>query len=321
MATRIEVKVPDIGDFKDIPVIEVLVKPGDTVEEEASLVTLESDKATMDVPSPVDGVVKELKVKVGDKVSEGSLILTVEAAVRHPSPQPLAASGRGSAPASTPLIRFRPAVGGVIEVQVPDIGDFKDVPVIEVLVKVGDTVKPEDALVTLESDKATMDVPSPAAGKISAIKVKVGDKVSEGSVILTLSTDAAAPTRNLPAAKLRRRAQLRATRRPASAGRRQLHLQRQRRRRMRDARAGRGPGRLFRGVPQRRPRDEDGAGRALCDAGRRVPQRRLHSVEGALAHGRGHGRSERAGRARHRLRRAAIDLPKLRGFKEAWSRS
>jgi pyruvate dehydrogenase E2 component (dihydrolipoamide acetyltransferase) len=184
MAAATDVKVPDIGDFKDVPVIEVLIKPGDTVKAEDSLVTLESDKATLDVPSPLAGVVKEVNVKVGDKVSEGTLIARVDGGgeAKAPAAAPAAKSSVSPPPAPTS------APGGVAEVRVPDIGDFKDVPVIEVLVKVGDTVKAEDALVTLESDKATMDVPAPLSGTVAAISVKVGDKVSEGTVVLTLST-------------------------------------------------------------------------------------------------------------------------------------
>src|SRR5208282_1734069 len=194
--STIEVKVPDIGDFKDVPVIEVFVKPGDVVKAEESLVTLESDKATMDVPAPVAGTVAQLKVKVGDKVSEGSPILTLEAtgaraasappAAAAPD-RPLAATAQATAPSApaTPTPAAPPGSAS-IPVKVPDIGDFKDVPVIEILVRPGDRVKPEDALVTLESDKATMDVPAPAAGVVREVKVKVGDKVSEGSVILLL---------------------------------------------------------------------------------------------------------------------------------------
>ena len=180
----IEVKVPDIGDFKDVPVIEVMVKAGDAVKAEDALVSLESDKATMEVPSPRAGTVKSLAVKVGDKVSEGSVILLLEegagAAAAAGAGAPKSAVSAPPAPTSAPA--------GVAEVRVPDIGDFKDVPVIEVLVKVGDAVKAEDALVTLESDKATMDVPAPLSGVVKELKVKVGDKVSEGSVVLTLSS-------------------------------------------------------------------------------------------------------------------------------------
>jgi dihydrolipoamide dehydrogenase len=202
MAT-IEVKVPDIGDFKDVPVIEVLVKPGEEIKTEAPLVTLESDKATMDVPSPVDGVVKEIKVKVGDKVSEGSPILTIEAEVAPAGVAPREkVTGAGHTTASgAPAADYGAAgVYESIDVRVPDIGDFKDVPVIEVHVKAGDTVKAEDPLVTLESDKATMDVPSPSGGTVGEVKVKVGDKVSEGTLIITLSTGAVAAKAAAPAA-------------------------------------------------------------------------------------------------------------------------
>src|SRR5215510_7153362 len=167
---NIEVKVPDIGDFKEVPIIDVLVRPGDRVKTEDSLITLESDKASMDVPSPLDGVVKELKVKVGDRISEGSLILIAEAEVAPAgvAPREKVKEGGHSTGEGAPVADFGAASGvyETVEVRVPDIGDFKDVPVIEVLVKPGDTIKPEDPLVTLESDKATMDVPSPAAGTV-----------------------------------------------------------------------------------------------------------------------------------------------------------
>ncbi|MGC5886429.1 dihydrolipoyllysine-residue acetyltransferase [Ralstonia pseudosolanacearum] len=195
MSQVVEIKVPDIGDYKDVPVIELHVKAGDTVSAEDSLVTLESDKATMDVPSPKSGVVKEVKIKVGDAVSEGSLVLLLEeqGATAAPAPQPApapapvaaalapAAQAPVSAPAAQPA-----AGGGTIEVKVPDIGDYKDVPVIEISVKVGDKVEAEQSLITLESDKATMDVPSPAAGTVKDIRVKVGDAVSEGTLIVVL---------------------------------------------------------------------------------------------------------------------------------------
>ena len=192
----IEVKVPDIGDFKEVPIIDVLVRPGDRVKTEDSLITLESDKASMDVPSPLDGVVKEIKVKVGDKVSEGSLILIAEAQVAPAgvAPREKVREGGHATGEGAPVADYGAASGvyAAIEVRVPDIGDFEDVPVIDVAVKSGDQVKPEDPLVTLESDKASMDVPSPAAGTVKEVNVKVGDKVSEGSLILTLTTGVAA---------------------------------------------------------------------------------------------------------------------------------
>jgi pyruvate dehydrogenase E2 component (dihydrolipoamide acetyltransferase) len=180
-----QVVVPDIGDFKEVEVIEVLVKPGDAVTKEQSLITLESDKATMEIPSPSDGVVQSMKVKVGDKVSKGSPILELDA------------KGPEKKPAEAPKPASK-ANGGTQTVAVPDIGDFKEVEVIEVLVKPGDTVGKEQSLITLESDKATMEIPSPGAGRVQSIKVKVGDKVSKGSAILVLEgqtgkVEAAAP--------------------------------------------------------------------------------------------------------------------------------
>jgi pyruvate dehydrogenase E2 component (dihydrolipoyllysine-residue acetyltransferase) len=188
---KIDVKVPDIGDFNDVPVIEVLVKPGDVVKVDQSLITLESDKATMDVPSPAAGRVAEIVAKVGDKVSMGTLIARLdEAAGEAPKAAAQAAPAKAAAPPAAPA-KAAPAKVQPIDIAIPDIGDFKDVPVIEILVKEGDTVEAEQPIVTLESDKATMDVPSPAAGKIASIAVKVGDKVSMGSVIAKL--DAGGP--------------------------------------------------------------------------------------------------------------------------------
>jgi dihydrolipoamide dehydrogenase len=204
MADLIEVKVPDIGDFKDVPIIEVLVHPGDRVKAEDPLITLESDKASMDVPSPVDGVVKELKVKVGDKVSQGALILIAEAeaAPAGVAPREKVRGGGHATGEGAPVADYGAASGvyAAIEVRVPDIGDFKDVPVIEVAVKSGDQVKPEDPLITLESDKASMEVPSPSAGTVKDVNVKIGDKVSEGSLILTLATGVAGVASGAPAA-------------------------------------------------------------------------------------------------------------------------
>ncbi len=210
MANIVEVKVPDIGDFKDVPVIELLVKVGDTVKAEDSLVTLESDKATMDVPSPVSGVVTELKLKVGDKVAEGSLVALIDSAAtgQAAAPAPAAVAAAPAAPAaSAPASPAASAASAAVEVRVPDIGDFKDVPIIELLVKVGDTVKAEDSLMTLESDKATMDIPSPVSGVVSELKVKVGDKVAEGVLLAlvnvgaggTAAAVAAAPAVSAPA--------------------------------------------------------------------------------------------------------------------------
>ena len=196
MSNVFDIKVPDIGDFKDVPVIEIFVKVGQTVKAEDPLVSLESEKATMDVPAPLSGVVKEVRVKLGDKVSEGSVIMLLE--------------GEGGAAAAAPAEVAKPSVSappsavsapaGLAEVRVPDIGDFKDVPVIEIFVKEGQTVKAEDPLVSLESEKATMDVPAPLSGVVKEVRVKLGDKVSEGSVIMTLATGDARAAAAAPSA-------------------------------------------------------------------------------------------------------------------------
>jgi pyruvate dehydrogenase E2 component (dihydrolipoamide acetyltransferase) len=201
----VEVKVPDIGDFKDVEIIELLVKPGDRVAAEQSLITVESDKASMEIPSSAAGVVKELKVKLGDKVSEGSVLLMLEGegAAASPSPQPSPQEGEGAKTASAPPPAPSPApagegpsegAGGPIEVTVPDIGDFAEVAVIEVFIKPGDSIKVEQSLVTVESDKASMEIPSSHAGVVKEVKVKLGDKVSKGSVLAVLEATNGAPT-------------------------------------------------------------------------------------------------------------------------------
>jgi len=203
MADLIEARVPDIGGHDNVPVIEVLIKAGDRVEKEQSLITLESDKATMEVPAPFAGTVKEVKLKVGDEVSEGVLIALIEAegAAAAPAPakaEPAKAAAPAPAKAAAPAKAepaAAPADGAatIREARVPDIG-HDNVPVIEVLVKVGDSVAKDQSLITLESDKATMEVPAPFAGVVKELKVKVGDELSEGSVIALIeSSDAAAP--------------------------------------------------------------------------------------------------------------------------------
>jgi dihydrolipoamide dehydrogenase len=187
--SAVEIPVPDIGDFSDVPVIEVHVRPGDVVAVDDPLVTLESDKATMDVPSPSAGTVSELRVAVGDSVSQGSVLVVLEAE-GAPGLPPKEHVHEGGHPDPGEKTGYGSASGvyDKIEVSVPDIGDFEAVPVIEVLVNAGDTVAADDPLITLESDKATMDVPAPAAGTVVAVKVKVGDTVSAGHPILDLST-------------------------------------------------------------------------------------------------------------------------------------
>jgi pyruvate dehydrogenase E2 component (dihydrolipoamide acetyltransferase) len=200
-----EVKVPDIGGFNDVPVIEVLVAAGDTIEKDAPLVSLESDKATMEVPSTLAGVVKDIKVKVGDKVSEGSVLISIETADAAPAPAPAAAAPAAVAPAPAapaPVAATAPAPAAtapaanapatVTELLVPDIGGFTNVPVISVFISTGDVVDKDAPLVELESEKATMEVPATSAGKIRDVKVRVGDKVSQGDVLAIVETAAAA---------------------------------------------------------------------------------------------------------------------------------
>ncbi|MBD8050957.1 dihydrolipoyllysine-residue acetyltransferase [Limnohabitans radicicola] len=194
----VEVQVPDIGDFDEVTVIELLVKVGDTVKAEQSLITVESDKASMEIPSSTAGVVKEMRVALGDKVKQGSVVLVVEAAGAAAAPVAApAAAVAAPAPAAAPVVAApaaAPALGPV-EVRVPDIGDFKDVAVIEVMVKPGDTIKVEQSLITVESDKASMEIPSSAAGVLKELKVKVGDTVNIGDLLAVLegAVAAAAP--------------------------------------------------------------------------------------------------------------------------------
>lgn len=197
MSNLIEVKVPDIGDFKDVEVIEVLVKVGDTIAAEQSLITVESDKASMEIPSSTAGVVKEVIVKLGDKVNEGVVLLRVESAGAAAAPAAAPVSSATAAPApvaapAAPAAVSTAVASGPIQVAVPDIGDFDAVEVIEILVKVGDTVAAEQSLITVESDKASMEIPSSAAGVVKEIKVKLGDKVSQGTPLLVLEGAAAA---------------------------------------------------------------------------------------------------------------------------------
>ncbi|EGT3623558.1 pyruvate dehydrogenase complex dihydrolipoyllysine-residue acetyltransferase [Morganella morganii] len=178
-----EVHVPDIGG-DEVDVTEIMVSVGDTVTEEQSLITVEGDKASMEVPSPMAGVVKEIKVAVGDKVSTGSLIMVFEVEGAAPAAQPAAAAPAPAAAA--------PAVAADKEIHVPDIGG-DEVDVTEIMVSVGDTVTEEQSLITVEGDKASMEVPSPMAGKVKEIKVAVGDKVKTGSLIMVFEVAGAAP--------------------------------------------------------------------------------------------------------------------------------
>jgi pyruvate dehydrogenase E2 component (dihydrolipoamide acetyltransferase) len=221
MAT--EIKVPDLGDFKDVEVIDVLVKPGDQIDVDTPLLTLETEKATMDVPSTAAGVITSLALKKGDRVSKGSLIGQIEA--KDAGGVPPAAlnkkSGTTEEPTSTSSISLeqsernagapakaeapsQPAAAGSAagggEVRVPDLGDFKDVEVIDVLVKPGDRIDVDTPLLTLETEKATMDVPSTAAGVVKSLALKKGDRVSKGALIGLLEGGAAPAAKAAPEA-------------------------------------------------------------------------------------------------------------------------
>nr|WP_321240195.1 pyruvate dehydrogenase complex dihydrolipoyllysine-residue acetyltransferase [uncultured Tolumonas sp.] len=182
-AAQLEVNVPDIGGDQ-VAVTEILVKVGDTVDADQSLLTVEGDKASMEVPAPFAGVVKEIKVALGDKVATGSLIMVFEVAGAAPAAAPVAAA---SAP-----VAAAPAVAAVKEVNVPDIGG-DEVAVTEILVKVGDSVDADQSLITVEGDKASMEVPAPFAGVVKALKIAVGDKVKTGSLIMEFEVAGAAP--------------------------------------------------------------------------------------------------------------------------------
>ena len=226
----IEIKVPDIGDFDAVTVIELMVKPGDTVAVDQSLITVESDKASMEIPSSAACVVKELKVALGSKVSEGTVVLLLEVAQASSagaSAAPSAAAPASAAPVATaatastaPAAPSAPAAAsGPLQVLVPDIGDFKDVTVIELMVKVGDAVRLEQSLITVESDKASMEIPSSAAGTVREIKVKLGDKVNIGDLIAVLegSQPAAASSASAAAAAAAPAQAVTAAAAPASA--------------------------------------------------------------------------------------------------------
>ena len=177
-----EVHVPDIGG-DEVEVTEIMVAIGDSIEEEQSLLTVEGDKASMEVPAPFAGVLKEIKIATGDKVSTGSLVMIFE----------VAGSGAVAAPVAVVApVAAAPAVAAAKEVHVPDIGG-DEVEVTEIMVAVGDTVEEEQSLITVEGDKASMEVPAPFAGTIKEIKIATGDKVSTGSLIMIFDVVGAAP--------------------------------------------------------------------------------------------------------------------------------
>ena len=199
MASVEAILLPDIGDFSEVEIIEILVAPGDRIEPDQSLLTLESDKATMEIPAPKGGLVREILVKIGDKVGKGAKILTLESADETLADAGIAAqtaaappSPAATATAPSPMVPRTALASATVSVVVPDIGDFAEVPVIEILIAPGDRVEVDQSLLTLESDKATMEIPSPNAGVVEQLAVKIGDKVGQGDLILTLRADAGA---------------------------------------------------------------------------------------------------------------------------------
>ncbi len=205
LSNHTEVRVPDIGDFTDVDVIEVLVAPGDEVQRDDALITLETDKAAMDVPSPAGGRVAKLEISVGDKVSQGDLILLLESSREAAEAAREQAGGTGKPAEAAPPPQMEPGAGAAAaaaaasEVRVPDIGEFSGVEIIEVMVAPGRHVAAEDPLITLESDKAAMDVPAPFAGTVTELRVTTGDKVSEGDLILLLQGEAGTAPAAAPA--------------------------------------------------------------------------------------------------------------------------
>jgi pyruvate dehydrogenase E2 component (dihydrolipoamide acetyltransferase) len=200
MSTK-NIIVPDIGDLDEVEVIEILVSVGDTIQAEDSLITVESDKASMEIPSSDAGVVKEIKVEIGGMVKEGSLVIVLDVAdsaaaapavEAAPEPAPVAAPAAAApAPVEAAPVAAAPVSAGPKEIVIPDIGDVDEVEVIEILVSVGDTVQAEDSLITVETDKASMEIPCSDAGTVKEIKVNIGDTVAKGSVVVVL--DAVAP--------------------------------------------------------------------------------------------------------------------------------
>ena len=192
MASSIDIVVPDLGDFTDVEIIEVLVSEGDRVEREDGLVTLETDKASMDVPAPDDGVIESITVATGDRINSGDVIGRMAVAAGGQEPEAPSAQQQEAAPASSPEAPVA-AAGGERTLLVPDIGDFDDVDVIEVPVVEGQEIAAEDSLITLETDKASMDVPAELGGRIVSVAVAVGDKVSKDSPIAVIDAGGGEP--------------------------------------------------------------------------------------------------------------------------------
>ena len=189
MSMTKEIPIPDIGGATDVTVIEIAVAPGDQIAKDDALLTLEGDKATMDIPAPFAGTIKELKVAVGDKVGQGSIIMTMDTVAAAPATKT----------AAEPPPASNANTNTTAVIQIPDIGQSASVDVIEVSIQVGDVIAKEQTLITLEGDKATMDIPASVAGKVTKILVKVGDKVKTGSSVCEVVVSAESATAKMPA--------------------------------------------------------------------------------------------------------------------------
>ncbi len=185
MSTIKNIKLPDIGDFDEVEVIEILVNVGDTIAIDDSIITLESDKASMEIPTPIAGVISSININIGDKIKQGDVIIAIESGENNSADNELSTEQAPNSNKTTTKITA---------VVVPDIGDFDAVEVIEILVSTGDILAKEDSIITLESDKASMEIPTPVAGKVVDINVNLGDKINLGDLILNIETTNATPT-------------------------------------------------------------------------------------------------------------------------------
>ena len=329
MSTTAEIHLPDIGDFQQVPIIEVHVQPGSKINVDDTLITLESDKATMDIPATAAGTVREVRVKTGDRVSQGDLIITLDAEGASAIP-PKERIKEEAAPSPGPGQAGYGSPSGVyeaIEVRIPDIGDYKDVPIIEVHVQPGATIKVDDPLITLESDKATMEVPAAQSGTIREVKVKVGDRVSQDDVIAIIETSAGPAAVPLAdhgpgqgqagygSSALEARAgpkgdghRARPSRKTSSRDDRRLPC--------RGAGARGRPGWLHRCLPGCGSGQERRAGGPVAKPWGRLPERGLHSSKALLHAAKVIDETRSMGAHGISFAEPSIDIEKLRGWKD-----
>ena len=182
MSSIKNIELPDIGDFDEVEVIEILVSVGDTIAADDSIMTLESDKASMEIPSPFAGTVTQININIGDKIKQGDSLISLE--ITQESEESTIEEEESSEPVAETSTKIVPVV-------VPDIGDFDEVEVIEILVSVGDELNEEDSIITLESDKASMEIPTPVSGTVSSINISLGDKLKLGDLILEMQSSGA----------------------------------------------------------------------------------------------------------------------------------